>query len=540
MVCFRFHCRRLNPYSMIEMKCVFSFPRRGATLFRILAASLALAASSPGQQISLGGLDTVYTGTAKTVTVTTTPANLTNVVHYRDRSLPPVTPVSEVIFKNRPDTMDLSYSSIALAPQKMDLLGNVVVLGGDARELETCEATLVTWAKASSYPALAAANPAGYEHPITLSIFRVTAAFNIALLTKVTKTVLVPWRPTTLPNGQPYPYNGYAFRVNFDIPQGTLLPERVMIGVGYSTSQAGSPKMPAAGPYDTLNVGLFNPTASVGTDDNPAIVYNMKGTAWFSSSGWAASSGPMIRMTATTPLGETTAPPVNAGSYDVRAELTHADRVAHTRGILTIQKAPVAVSLSGLVQPRTGAPRTVGFSTVPTGFPADVTYNGSPTAPTAAGLYQVAASVSAPNHQGTANGVLRVGDLFSSWITGKTPAGQAGEADDPDGDGLANLLEYGFALLPGAADNGAAAPPRVEREEGNLAIHYQENLDAADLTYVLERSIGLAAADSWAAVTPSSRTVVSETGTTRLVKLTVPLAAEESGRGYFRVRIVSQ
>ena len=83
------------------------------------------------------------------------------------------------------------------------------------QRLESVEAVLVNWARAESYPTLAAANPDGYLHPLTFSIYRVIGQ-DLFLLAEETREFLIPWRPATLDDGGEYLFGGTTLRARFD------------------------------------------------------------------------------------------------------------------------------------------------------------------------------------------------------------------------------------------------------------------------------------------------------------------------------------
>jgi hypothetical protein len=74
----------------------------------------------------------------------------------------------------------------------------------------------------------------------------------------------------------------------------------------------------------------------------------------------------------------------------------------------TITKATATVTLSNLIQVRDGNPKPIAVTTVPSGLTVDVTYNSSPTAPSAYGTYAVVATVNHINYQGSASGTLYI------------------------------------------------------------------------------------------------------------------------------------
>jgi hypothetical protein len=94
--------------------------------------------------------------------------------------------------------------------------------------------------------------------------------------------------------------------------------------------------------------------------------------------------------------------PTNAGSYKVVASLTNDNYEAeNATGTLEIKKATATLTLSDLKQTYNGTARSVTVTTDPANLPGvSVTYNGSPSAPTAAGTYVVVASLSNTNYEG--------------------------------------------------------------------------------------------------------------------------------------------
>lgn len=75
---------------------------------------------------------------------------------------------------------------------------------------------------------------------------------------------------------------------------------------------------------------------------------------------------------------------------------------------LTLAKVPAVVALGHLAQTYDGTPHPINVSTVPTGLPVTVTYDGSTTVPTQAGTYAVAAGVIDPSYEGSTVGTLTI------------------------------------------------------------------------------------------------------------------------------------
>lgn len=73
---------------------------------------------------------------------------------------------------------------------------------------------------------------------------------------------------------------------------------------------------------------------------------------------------------------------------------------------VAIAKAAATVTLGNLGATYSGTPVSVSATTTPAGLPVSVSYSGSPSSPTAGGMYQVTATINDPNWAGTATGTL--------------------------------------------------------------------------------------------------------------------------------------
>ena len=102
----------------------------------------------------------------------------------------------------------------------------------------------------------------------------------------------------------------------------------------------------------------------------------------------------------------------------------------------------------------------------------------------------------------TGSGTLTVGPPsggFSSWITqafvnGPVPALQQGPNDDPDNDGISNLVEYAIA-----GEDPTVSKANIGSFNGTL-LSFSKRLDASGLTYAIQDSTDLGIADNWAEV----------------------------------------
>jgi hypothetical protein len=125
---------------------------------------------------------------------------------------------------------------------------------------------------------------------------------------------------------------------------------------------------------------------------------------------------------------------------------------------------------------------------------------------------------------------------FEKWRQNKFGANAgnpaiAGDNADPDGDGMSNILEYGFNLDPMALDQLALRPtPFLSGDV--LSIDYRKNLSATDVIYTVQ---GTADFSTWSTV-PVTESVLSDDGLTRVVRAT-PTSPVTGGKYFLRVQV---
>ena len=84
---------------------------------------------------------------------------------------------------------------------------------------------------------------------------------------------------------------------------------------------------------------------------------------------------------------------------------------------------------------------------------------------------------------------------FATWISSNFPAVTGGAADDHDGDGLSNAMEYAFGLNPTDPSDPGNLPP-VTRSGSTLTANFNEPANISGITYRLQSSTDLSAG-SW-------------------------------------------
>lgn len=100
-------------------------------------------------------------------------------------------------------------------------------------------------------------------------------------------------------------------------------------------------------------------------------------------------------------------PPVNAGSYAVRATVVDETYSGMATGTLVVQPASATILfVNETLRQRADNIRAVEVTTDPAGLNVDFTYDGAAEFPSAPGEYEVVATIADPNHNGSASATL--------------------------------------------------------------------------------------------------------------------------------------
>jgi uncharacterized repeat protein (TIGR01451 family) len=132
-------------------------------------------------------------------------------------------------------------------------------------------------------------------------------------------------------------------------------------------------------------------------------------------------------------------PPTHAGSYAVEAVVTAANYTGSASATLVIAPAAATVTMSDLTQTWDGAPHPVTVATDPPGLAVDVAYDGSATPPTSVGTWAVSATVSDPNHRGSASATLHIVPGAADAVAANGPVTFDGIAGEPLDGGLPSV-----------------------------------------------------------------------------------------------------
>lgn len=527
------------------MFCILplSFQLRRLRQWGLSMAMLCLAARAFAlpAEVSLGDLVQTYDGKGKLPSVLTNPPDLNVSWRFVDTAAGPPHAVTETVFQNVSAALQLSYPSISFAAQQAWGIGDHVQLAGSARNLESVDVVMVSWARAANYPVHAMADPSGWRHPVTLSIYDMNPGGVLSFKGEVKRDIFVPWVPLTRSNGDPYPHNGTAFMAHFDFPEGLALPERPMILVTFNTQSTGFQPIGSAGPYNQLNMASVG-VPMIGSDMNSAgVLWVRNETTWSYPTG--GTGAPMFVVKASRiPEPGTTEPPVNAGTWQATATIHDPVYEGAATATLVIQPAAATITLDGLRAIFDGQAKPIAVSTDPVSLDVQVTYGVSPTAPSALGRHPVHVEVIDPNYQGTTAGILWIGHNLTSWLDpwvqdGVIAPEATGWDHDPDGDGLSNLIEYGCGLDPSDPDHGlpGRGVPRVEHEGGEVSLTYRRNQEATDLEYQVEAATRLDGPQDWQPVATTD-TILSEDGPVQTIRAVLDAGGAEPLR-FLRLRI---
>jgi hypothetical protein len=360
-----------------------------------------------------------------------------------------------VSFSNLPEQLNLSYLSLNTDGQGITAMGNAVRGdSGGEQYVQAVETVLVTWAKAADWPEWAQLNPAGYQHRVMAGIYEVQRDVGGQLsgfeyVGGDDCWVHIPWRPLTTPDGQPYPYNGYAVPINIPFSEAVALPREYVILISYDTERSGPSPLGRSGPYNAMNYGFSQAPVRVGLDLDAASLVQVQGENWNYSPSWSAYGSLMTEVTtrSTEALPEALpGPPVPVGDY---LAVTYLEGEPAERAYFEIRPAPAQIMVQNTEGFRSGTGRGPEIVTSPPGLPVEVLYDGQSAIPGEPGEYGLVVTISDPNyaappHQSRFRFIERT---FENWRSRFLPEGTAG--GDPDGDGIPNLLEYVLDTDPG-------------------------------------------------------------------------------------------
>lgn len=128
---------------------------------------------------------------------------------------------------------------------------------------------------------------------------------------------------------------------------------------------------------------------------------------------------------------------------------------------------------------------------------------------------------------------------FAGWAAQIPDPQMRDHADDPDGDGLPNLLEYAFNFSPTIPQSGGTQPV-VSLANGKISITFVRDVGKSDIVYLVEGSESLA---NWSEViynssSPAPEYSVNNAGPAMQVWDTEQLTSPNVRR-FLRVKVLS-
>ena len=221
------------------------------------------------------------------------------------------------VYDGIPATLAPNYPSLGYDATSTAEFGDLVELGGTARDLQTITVGFSSWAcESGSWNTTCTSAPgATFTHPVTVNVYAEgVSPLSGALLATVTSTITAPYRPSAEPRNcttDPKQWfdattstcvNGVAFTASFDFSAlDVTLPDRVIVAIAYNTFTHGAAPLTTGGPYDSLNVALASTAPATGVDvDADAVFWNTTFAANYTDGG-AAGTGVLRADTGWTP-----------------------------------------------------------------------------------------------------------------------------------------------------------------------------------------------------------------------------------------------
>ncbi|MBI1190532.1 MAG: hypothetical protein GC200_07630 [Tepidisphaera sp.] len=194
------------------------------------------------------------------------------------------------VYNSIDSTLLDSYPSLGYQATSTAEFGDRVTLGGTARQLTSATVTMVDWARYEDYNVGGQYYDngqwagSGFYHNLTLNIYDGgTGNAPGALIASVTQNSFIAYRPTG------WSRNGYAQNVTFDLSTLNVnLPESIVWSIAFNTQTHGYNPIGAAGPYNSLNLGLNDAPGggiTVGSTDLDKTFWNTSYGPFYADGG---------------------------------------------------------------------------------------------------------------------------------------------------------------------------------------------------------------------------------------------------------------
>ena len=443
---------------------------------------------------ALGNLAAVYSGTAKPVTATTTPAGLPVTITYNGSATVPKNAGTYAVIAtiNNANYQGAATGTLVIskATAAVNLGGLAVTYNGSTKAATTTTspsglAVTLTYDGLSiapknvgTYAVVATINNANYQGGTSgaLVVSKGTATVKLSALTATYSGIQKPVTASTTPSG-------------------------LAVNLTYN----GLPAAPTdAGNYAV--VATVNNANYQGGTSGTLVISKATATVKLSNLAATYTGNPITPTATTTPAGlavgytynGSATTPTNTGSYAVAATVNDANYKGSATGTLVISKAVVGTLTAN----------------------ARLSNNTSQTGTSSFAVW--AAALESSN--GLAAGTI---------------------ANEPDGDfdhdGRSNLIEYAFGTSPVTANDPAPRMPVAHSTATQFVLQYQRDTALADLTFTAQASVDLATWKSpgeTGAPSGLADSLISTSGTVETHQVTVPRAS--CGRVFIRVGVTNR
>jgi hypothetical protein len=197
--------------------------------------------------------------------------------------LTPAAFADTVIYNSIPSPLPPNIPSLGYEATSASEFGGLIQFAGGNPfySLTTATVAMSDWALATSYtPNGTTITATGFYVPLTLSLYNVGAGNTVGSLIGMDLiNAFIPWRPapsgscgTGYLGGDGLCYNGSMSTATFNL-SGITVPNQVIYGLSFNTTDYGANPTGVPGPYDSLNFGAPSSGPSVGSDPLPGTAY---------------------------------------------------------------------------------------------------------------------------------------------------------------------------------------------------------------------------------------------------------------------------
>ncbi len=364
--------------------------------------------------VTLSNLAQTYDGTAKSVSVTTAPTNLTVNFTYNGSSSAPTNAGSYTVvgtinnanyFGGATNTLVISKATATVTlgslAQTYDGTARLATATTSPTNLTvnfTYNGSPIAPTNAGSYAVVCTVTEVNYAGDSSSSLVVSQAAATVTLgslaqtYNGTARSATAITSPTNLTVN--FTYNG-------SVSAPTNAGSYTVVGLISDVNYFG-------GATNTLGIGKATATVTLGS-----LSPTYDGTARIATATTAPTN-----LTVNFIYNGSASAPTNAGSYTVIGTVNDANYQGSATNTLVVAKAAATVTLGSLSQTYDGTAKNISATTSPTNLLVNFTYNGSSSAPTNAGSYTAVGLISDVNYFGGATNTLVIGKATATVTLG--------------------------------------------------------------------------------------------------------------------------